>query len=96
MVVADPDPAAVLFATALLTAVVGATVAGLAYRGYRRNDSDAMRFLAVGIVCITVGPFVVSYGLAPAVALSEAATLLGVLLANIAGLLAILYSLEGT
>lgn len=94
MVVADP--AAVLFATALVTAAVGTVVAGVAYRGYQRNDSDAMRFLAVGIVCIAVGPFLVSYGVAPAAALSEAATLLGVLLANIAGLLSILYSLEGT
>ena len=96
MVVVDLEPATALFATALVTAVVGALVAGLAYRGYQRNDSDAMRFLAVGIACITIGPFVVSYGLAPAVALSEAATLLGVLLANIVGLVAILYSLEGT
>lgn len=90
------DPATVLFATAFATAVVGAVVASLAYRGYQRNDSDAMRFLAVGIAAITVGPFLVSYGLAPAVTLSEAATLLGILLANIVGLLAILYSLEGT
>lgn len=96
MVAAELDPATVLFATAVATAVAGAAVAGLAYHGYRRNDSEAMRFLAVGIACITVGPFLVSYGLAPAAALSDAATLLGVLLCNIAGLLAILYSLEGT
>ncbi|SFB84620.1 hypothetical protein SAMN05444422_102360 [Halobiforma haloterrestris] len=94
MVVADLEPAAVLFATALATALVGTVVAGLAYRGYQRNDSEPMRFLAVGVVCITVGPFLVSYGLAPALALSQAVTLLGVLLSNIAGLLAILYSLE--
>lgn len=89
-------PAAILFGTAAATAVVGSAVAGLAYRGYRRNGSRAMRFLAVGIVCITVVPFVVSYGLAPIAEVSDAATLLGVLLANVAGLLAILYSLEGT
>lgn len=94
MVVADP--AVVLFATALATALVGTAVAWLAYQGYRRNDSEPMRYLAVGIAFITVGPFVVSYVLSPAVALSDAATLLGVLLATIAGLLAILYSLEGT
>ncbi|MFP8951619.1 hypothetical protein ACLI4Z_01425 [Natrialbaceae archaeon A-arb3/5] len=90
------DPATVLFATALATAVMGTVVAGLAYHGYRRNDSDAMRFLAVGVGCIAVGPFLVSYGLAPLVALSDAATLLGVLCVTIAGLLAILYSLEAT
>lgn len=94
MVVADP--AVVLFATAFATALVGTGVAWLAYQGYRRNDSDAMRYLAVGIAVITVGPFVVSYVLSPVAELSDAATLLGVLLANVAGLLAILYSLEGT
>ncbi|THE63901.1 hypothetical protein D8Y22_16405 [Salinadaptatus halalkaliphilus] len=94
MVVADP--AVVLFATALATAVLGAVVAGLAYQGARRNDSATMRYLAIGIACIAVGPFLVSYGLAPLVALSEAATLLGVLCVTIAGLLAILYSLEAT
>ncbi|MCU4926361.1 hypothetical protein OB905_10245 [Halobacteria archaeon AArc-dxtr1] len=89
------DPVAVLFATALATAVLGAVVAGLAYQGYRRHGSDTMRYLAVGIVCIAVGPFLISYGVGPLLALSDAATLLGVLLATIAGLLSILYSLEG-
>ncbi|WP_254839312.1 DUF7521 family protein [Natronomonas marina] len=90
------DAAVVLFATALLTAVVGSVVAVTAYRGYRRNDSEPMLYLAVGIACITVGPFLVTYGVAPVAALSDAAALLGVLFATIAGLLAILYSLEGT
>jgi len=93
---AAADAGAVLFATALVVAAVGALVAATAYRGYRRNDSDAMRFLAAGIAAITVGPFVVTYGLAPLWSLSDAAALLGVLLANIVGLLAILYSLEAT
>lgn len=90
------DTAVVLFATALSVAVVGLVVTGIAYRGYRRNDSDAMRFLAVGLVCITLGPFLVTYAVVPLAGLSDAAALLGVLLANIAGLFAILYSLEGT
>lgn len=86
----------VLFVTAALTALVGGGVAALAYRGYRRNDSDAMRFLAVGIACITVLPFLVSYVVAPLANPSDAASLLAVLAANVAGLLAILYSLEAT
>lgn len=90
------DSGTLLFATAAATATVGAIVAWLAYQGYRRNQSQAMRFLAVGLVCITVGPFVVTYGLAPVLGVADAATLLGVLLANIVGLMAILYSLEGT
>jgi hypothetical protein len=43
-----------------------------------------------------VVPFPITYGIGPLLALSDAATLLGVLLANVAGLLAVLYSLEGT
>ena len=92
MVVADP--AAILFATALATAAAGLAVAWVAYRGYRRNDSAAMLYLAIGIAFVTAGPFLVSYGLSPAVALSDATTLLGVLGTTIAGLLSILYSLE--
>lgn len=90
------DPATVLFLTAATTATFGAIVAGLASRGARRNDSDAMRWLAVGVVFIAVLPFGVNYLLAPVADLSDAATLLGVLVSFNAGLVAILYSLEGT
>lgn len=90
------DAATLLFVTAAVTAVVGAFVAWLAHRGYRRNGSEAMRFLAVGVVCFTVVPFLLTYGAGPALGASDAVTLLGVLVANVAGLLAVLYSLEGT
>lgn len=88
------DPTVVLFATALATAVAGVLVAGVAYRGYRRHDSKTMLFLAIGIVLITVSPFVVSYGLAIMFEISEALAMLGILGANILGLLSILYSLD--
>lgn len=90
------DPGTVLFVTASLTAVLGTFVAGLAYRGARRNDSDTMRLLAVGILCIAVLPFVVNYAVRPVVSLSDATALLAVLGLNIVGLIAILYSLEAT
>jgi hypothetical protein len=90
------DPAVVLFLTAVATATFGSVVAGLAYRGSRRNDSDAMRWLAIGVVFIAVLPFGVNYLVAPFAGLSDAATLLGVLLSFNGGLIAILYSLEGT
>jgi hypothetical protein len=89
------DPATVLFLTAAATAVAGAVVATLAFRGGRRNDSKTMQYLAFGVVCIAVLPFLVNYAIAPVASLSDAETLLGVLTANIAGLLALLYSLEG-
>ncbi|RQG98547.1 DUF7521 family protein [Natrarchaeobius oligotrophus] len=90
------DPAVALFVTALLTAVAGVVVAGYAYRGYQRNDSAVMFYLSIGIALIAVGPVVVSYGLAPLFSWSDAVSLLGVLWVTIAGLVSILYSLEGT
>lgn len=91
---AAADPAIVLFATALATAVVGLVVAGTAYRGYRTNGSEPMRFLAIGITLITASPFVVSYGVAPVIELSPPVAMLAILGGNILGLLAILYSLD--
>ena len=90
------DPATLLVFASGATAAAGSLVAWLAHRGYRRNDSRAMRFLAIGVACIAVLPFFVTYGVGPLLALSDAATLLLVLLANVAGLLSVLYSLEGT
>lgn len=90
------DAATLLILASGATAAAGSVVAWLAYRGYRRNDSRAMQFLAIGVACIAVVPFPVTYGLGPLLALSDAATLLVVLLSNVAGLLAVLYSLEGT
>lgn len=90
------DPATVLALAAAATALLGSVVATLAYRGGRRNDSATMQYLAVGIACIAVVPFPVVYGLTPILGLSDAEALLVVLLANVAGLAAILYSLEGT
>jgi len=90
------DPAIVLLVTAAATATLGTVVAWLADRGGRRNDSATMRWLAAGIVCIAVLPFGVNYLLEPLVGLSDAAALLAVLVCFNAGLVAILYSLEGT
>jgi hypothetical protein len=93
---AGVDPGVVVAVAAAATALAGAVVAALAYRGGARNDSDAMRYLAVGVACIAVLPFALVYGVAPLLALSDAQSLLAVSLANVAGLLAILYSLDGT
>ena len=73
----------------LLTALVGCYVTYLAYRGYRRNDSETMRVLAIGVLFIAVGPYVVSYGLAPVLGLTDAQTILGVTLSHTVGLVAI-------
>lgn len=83
-----------LFATAALVAALGSVAAVLAARGYRRHDSTTMGLLAVGVFCVAVLPFPIGYGLAPLLALSDAATLLWILLAHIAGLVAMLASLD--
>lgn len=90
------DFATLAATTTALTAVVGVAVAALAYRGGQRNDSDAMRFLAVGITCIAVLPFPLAYGVVPLFALTDAQSILALALANVVGLLAILYSLDAT
>lgn len=82
-------------ATATLTALVGAFVAYQGYRGYRRNESQPMLYLAIGIVLLTTVPFLVRQviGLAsvggPAGGQFAATTL------SVAGLLAVLYSFTG-
>lgn len=93
---ASVDPQTLVFVTAGLTATFGTVVAALAYRGARRNDSDTMRLLAVGVVCIAVAPFVLNYAVKPLGSLSDAEALLAVLVVNIVGLVAILYSLEAS
>lgn len=40
----------------LLVVVLGIVLSGLAYQGYRRNDSHAMLLLAVGMLFIAVAP----------------------------------------
>lgn len=58
------DPGAIDYLVLLMLTLV-ATVMGLyivfqAYRGYRRNNSRRMLFLAIGLALLTVVPFVLS------------------------------------
>lgn len=81
--------------TALITAVVGGFVAYQAYRGYQRNASRAMLFLAVGILLLTTIPFVLKQ---PLVLLSLASPAEAELTAQgcrVAGLLTVLYAFTG-
>lgn len=81
--------ATVTSAAAAVTALLGSYVAYLAYSGYRRNDSETMRVLAVGILFIAVVPYLVSHAAAPVLGLSDAQTILGVTLSHTAGLVAL-------
>lgn len=81
--------------TALLTAVAGAFVAYQGYRGYRRNDSRPMLFLAVGILLLTTVPFLISAVVAFAGAGGPASSELAARVTSVVGLLAVLYSFTG-
>jgi len=81
-------------ATAALTALIGAYVTYLAYAGYRRNDSETMRLLAVGVLFIAVVPYLVSIVAAPLLELSDAQAILGVTLSHTVGLAALYWSFD--
>ena len=75
-----------------ISAALGAVVAWTAYRGYVRNDSHPMLFLAVGVAFLTTIPFVLSYTLDLAFAATDAQVLLSITACHIVGLLAIVRS----
>ncbi len=80
----------------LITAIVGLLIAYQAYRGYRRNQSRPMFFIALGFI-LTVGlPFVL---LVPTLLLADIEpVLVGLIfvrdIATLVGLGAILYALR--
>jgi heme/copper-type cytochrome/quinol oxidase subunit 2 len=87
------DATVIIFVFAAVTAVVGAFVAYQAYRGYQRNDSRPMLYLAGGIALITIVPFIVTYSIGVLATTTDAQTLLAITIANLAGVIAILYAL---
>lgn len=92
-----------LLAATLLAATLGLIIVFQAYRGYRRNDSRRMLFLAAGLALITVAPFLLSIAFTVvAPSLGSGGFLLSYVLPmasrvlEVAGLLLILYSLYRT
>lgn len=83
----------VVFLFVAATAVVGLFVAYQAYRGYRRNDSRPMLYLAVGVLLLTAVPAAANAGLSAATAATDAGILLVITLSHLAGVLAVLYAL---
>ncbi|KAB1193579.1 hypothetical protein GJR96_09015 [Haloferax sp. MBLA0076] len=86
---------ALVLASFVVSAVLGLFIARKAYQGYRRNDSTPMLLLAVGIVLLTAVPAVFSFGLSTFTTLPGSAVVLVTNLSEIAGLVAIAYSLYG-
>lgn len=78
----------------ILSVVVGVFIAYQAYRGYQRNESRPMLFIALGFVLVLAVPFClfVLYGVLSA--LPVTAVIVGSQLSQVSGLLAILYALR--
>lgn len=86
------DEATTIFFARVASAALGAVVSWTAYRGYARNDSRPMLFLAVGVAFLTVVPFVLSHAVDLATDAIDATVLLVVTACHLIGLLAIVRS----
>ncbi|MCU4754428.1 hypothetical protein ACLI4U_18620 [Natrialbaceae archaeon A-CW2] len=80
----------------LLVAIVGTLIAIQAYRGYRRNDSEPMLYLALGLLLLTLGPFVLNVTVTTLTGADQTVTVFLENVSRLAGLVAITYSLYGT
>ncbi|WP_255167880.1 DUF7521 family protein [Natrononativus amylolyticus] len=83
-------------ASLFLVALIGTLIAVQAYRGYRRNDSRPMLFLAVGLLLLTLVPFVLNVALNTLASPEQVTVVFLENVSRLLGLLAITYSLYGT
>ncbi|ELZ21274.1 DUF7521 family protein [Natrinema limicola] len=82
-------------ASLFLVALFGTLIAYQAYRGYRRNDAQSMLYLAIGLLLLTLCPFVLNVAVTT---LIDPERIVIALLENVSrlfGLVAITYSLYG-
>jgi uncharacterized membrane protein YczE len=84
-------PETVAWISRALTAGVGLFVAGIAYRGFRRNDAAKMLLLGIGIAFLTAGVFLAVIAV-NAVGAGDGLVLLARGLVSFVGLCAILYA----
>ncbi|MFP8958457.1 hypothetical protein ACLI4Y_17220 [Natrialbaceae archaeon A-CW3] len=80
----------------LLVAVVGTVIAIQAYRGYRRNDSEPMLYLAIGLAFLTLGPFLINVTLNTVASPHYTVPVFLENMSRLIGLVSITYSLYGT
>jgi len=88
------DESTTIFFVGMTSAVLGTVVAWTAYRGYTRNDSRPMLFLAIGVAFLTVVPFVLSHTIDRLTDATDAAVLLVVTTCHLLGLVAIVRSFK--
>ncbi|WP_226004940.1 DUF7521 family protein [Natrinema salinisoli] len=86
------DETTTIFFAGMASAALGTVVTWTAYRGYARNASRPMLFLAVGVAFLTVVPFVLSHAIDWATDAADATVLLVVTACHLLGLLAIVRS----
>ncbi len=79
--------------TQILSVIIGIFIAYQAYRGYRRNNSRPMLFIALGFVLVLAVPFCIFllYGIFPGIPV--AVVIIASQSSQVSGLLAILYAL---
>ncbi|ARS90281.1 DUF7521 family protein [Natrarchaeobaculum aegyptiacum] len=82
-------------ATLFLVALLGTIIAYQAYRGYRRNDAPSMLYLAIGLVLLTLVPFLLNVSLTTFSGFDQIVTVFFENVSRLCGLVAITYSLYG-
>ncbi|RQG97039.1 DUF7521 family protein [Natrarchaeobius chitinivorans] len=78
-----------------LVAVIGTVIAYQAYRGYRRNDAPSMLYLAIGLLLLTMFPFLINVGITSVTTADQIVTVFFENVSRLLGLVAIMYSLYG-
>ena len=82
-------------ATLFLVALLGTIIAYQAYRGYRRNDTPSMLYLAIGLLLLTLVPFLLNVALTTLASADQVVTIFAENVSRLLGLFAIMYSLYG-
>jgi len=82
-------------ASLFLVALIGTLIAYQAYRGYRRNDATSMLYLAVGLLLLTLCPFLINVAVNSFTGAEQIVTVFLENMSRLAGLVAITYSLYG-
>ncbi|EMA35230.1 hypothetical protein C445_05908 [Halobiforma lacisalsi AJ5] len=82
-------------ASLFLVALIGTVIAYQAYRGYRRNDAPSMFYLAIGLLLLTLCPFLVNVTINTFTDAQQVATVFFENVSRLLGLVAITYSLYG-
>lgn len=82
-------------ASLFLVALFGTLIAYQAFRGYRRNDAPSMLYLSIGLLLLTLCPFLINVTVTTLVDPDRIVIALLENVSRLFGLVAITYSLYG-